>query len=134
MKLLFWMNVFMLHFGIAYYLKEKVNAEFTAIIDTPNKPKQMFLNQKIVNFKKTWYFHDHIKKIDTTPDLEYLSNFEKKYNIVRNDFEIPTSPCLNMFLRESYKSLITRTTRLRTRGCPSLFSSLKALPKEDFSA
>ena len=81
MKLLFWMNVFMVHFGIAYYLKEKINADFTAIIDTPNKPKQMFLNQKIVNFKKTWYFHDHIKKIDATPDLEYLSNFEKKYNI-----------------------------------------------------
>ncbi len=81
MKLLFWMNVFMLHFGIAYYLKDKINAEFTAIIDTPNKPKQMFLNQKIVNFKKTWYFHDHIKKITVTPDLEYLANFEKKYNI-----------------------------------------------------
>ena len=42
MKLLFWMNVFMLHFGIAYYLKDKINAELTAIIDTPNKPKQMF--------------------------------------------------------------------------------------------
>ena len=81
MKLLFWMNVFMLHFGIAYYLKDKINAELTAIIDTPNKPKQMFLNQKIVNFKKTWYFHDHIKKITATPDLEYLAKKKKKYNI-----------------------------------------------------
>ena len=81
MKLLFWMNVFMLHFGLAYYLKQKLDAEFTAIIDTPNKPKQMFLNQKIVDFRKAWYFHDHIKKMTEKPDLEYLSNFEKKYQI-----------------------------------------------------
>ena len=81
MKLIFWINIFMTHFGLAYYLQKKLNGDFYAIIDTPNKPKTMFLNQKLVNFKKTWYFHDHVKKQDQNPDLEYLVNFEKKYHI-----------------------------------------------------
>jgi hypothetical protein len=71
----------MLQFGLAYYLQEKINGDFFAIIDTPNNPKKMFQNQKLVNFEKSWYFHDHIKKITKEPDFEYLSNFEKKYNI-----------------------------------------------------
>jgi len=71
----------MAHFGLAYQLQQEMNADFFAIIDTPNKPKKMFQNQKIVNFKKAWFFHDHIKKTFEKPDLEYLSNFEKKYKI-----------------------------------------------------
>jgi hypothetical protein len=41
---------------------------------------KFFQEQKLVPFKKVWYFHDHIKS-DKKPDLEYLSSFEKKYNI-----------------------------------------------------
>ena len=59
----------MTHFALAYYLQKKLNDDFYAIIDTPNKPKTMFLNQKLVNFKKTWFFHDHIKKSIKKPDL-----------------------------------------------------------------
>ena len=80
-RLLFWVNGFMLHFGLAYYLQQKLDGDFYAVIDIPNNPKKMFLNQKIVDFQKTWYFHDHIKKTTSKPDLEYLSNFEKKYQI-----------------------------------------------------
>lgn len=80
-RLLFWVNGFMLHFGLSYYLQEKLDDDFYAVIDIPNNPKKMFLKQKMVNFQKTWYFHDHIKKISTSPDLEYLSYFEKKYQI-----------------------------------------------------
>ena len=61
-RLLFWTNVFMLHFGLAYYLQQKIDAEFYAIIDVPNKPKKMFQNQNLINFQKTWYFHDQIIK------------------------------------------------------------------------
>jgi hypothetical protein len=28
-----------------------------------------------------WFFHDHIKKTQQLPDLDYLKNFEKKYQI-----------------------------------------------------
>jgi len=71
----------MLHFGLAYYLKQKLNDDFYAIIDVPNNPKKFFLIQKMINFQKTWYFNDHIKKETSKPDLEYLTNFEKKYQI-----------------------------------------------------
>jgi len=80
-KILFWIDIAMAHFGLAYQLQQKLDVDMFAIIDTPNKPKKMFKNQKIVNFQKTWFFHDHIKKVIEKPDLEYLSNFEKKYNI-----------------------------------------------------
>lgn len=80
-RLLFWINVFMSHFILACYLQKKIDDDFYAIIDVPNNPKKMFLNQKIVNFQKVWYFHDHIKRIKIKPDLEYLANFEKKYRI-----------------------------------------------------
>ena len=71
----------MMQFGSAYSLQEKFDGDFYAIIDTSNNPKKMFHEQKIVDFKKTWFFHDHIKKLTKEPDLEYLSNFEKKYQI-----------------------------------------------------
>ena len=80
-RLLFWTNVFMLHFGLAYYLQQKIDAEFYAIIDVPNKPKKMFQNQNLINFQKTWYFHDQIIKTQQKPDLEYLSKFEERYQI-----------------------------------------------------
>jgi len=80
-KFLFWIDIVMAHFGLAYQLQQKLDADFFAIIDTPNKPKKMFENQKIVEFQKTWFFHDYIKKVIEKPDLEYLSNFEKKYEI-----------------------------------------------------
>ena len=80
-KYLFWVDIFMAHFALAYQLQQKVDADFFAIIDTPNKPKKMFQNQKLVNFKKKWFFHDHIKKSFENPDLKYLEGFEKKYQI-----------------------------------------------------
>lgn len=80
-KLLFWTNVFMLHFSLSYYLQQKLDDDFYAIIDVPSKPKKFFQNQKIVNFKKTWDYNDQIKKTSKKPDLEYLKKFEKKYKI-----------------------------------------------------
>ena len=71
----------MLHFELAYYLQQQIDDEFYAIIDINNNPKKMFLKQKLVNFKKTWYFHDNVKKTIKSPDLKYIANFEKKYQI-----------------------------------------------------
>jgi hypothetical protein len=80
-KLLFWINGFMLHFALSYYLQQKLKDDFYAIIDVPNNPRKMFDSQSLVNFKKTWYFHDHIDRTKSKPDLEYLVNFEKNYHI-----------------------------------------------------
>jgi hypothetical protein len=70
-----------LNFGVAKYLKENIDCELFALIDTHNKTKKFFQDQKIVNFNETWYFRDHIIKSNKNIDLDYLSKFEIKYNI-----------------------------------------------------
>jgi hypothetical protein len=80
-KFLFFIDLVMSQFGLSYQLQQKLDSDFFAIIDTPNNPKEMFLNQRIVNFKKTWFFHDQIKRSKEKIDFEYLENFEEKYNI-----------------------------------------------------
>ena len=79
-KILFWFGVDFTDFCMSYYLKDMHNSDFYAIVDITNKPKKFFQEQKLVPFKKTWYFHDHINS-KKKADLEYLSTFEKKYNI-----------------------------------------------------
>jgi len=79
-KILFWFGADFTNFCMSYYLQKMHDAEFYAIVDITNKPKKFFQEQKLVTFKKIWYFHDHIKS-DKKPDLQYLSSFEKKYNI-----------------------------------------------------
>ena len=78
-KLLLWIDG-PLYFSIAYNLQKMYDCDIYAIIDVTNKPKNFYINQKIVKFKKIWFFHDNINKIHT-PNLEYLSLFEKKYGI-----------------------------------------------------
>jgi hypothetical protein len=79
-KILFWLDQDLSYFCMSYYLKDMHNSDFYAIVDITNKPKKFFQEQKLVPFKKTWYFHDHINS-KKKADLEYLSTFEKKYNI-----------------------------------------------------
>ena len=81
LKILFWVDGFFLHFSLAYYLQSQLNADFFGIIDINSKPKKFFQNQNLVNFKKIWFFHDYVKKTHQTPDYDYLSNFEKTYQI-----------------------------------------------------
>jgi hypothetical protein len=66
---------------LSYHLQKKIDADFYAIYDLPNKTRTFFENQKLVNFKKTWHYHDHINFKKNKIDPEYLSNFEKKYGI-----------------------------------------------------
>lgn len=80
-KLLFWINGFLLHFSLAYYLQSKLDAEFYGLIDIISRPKKFFQDQTLVNFEKIWFFHDHIEKTHQQPDIDYLSNFERNYKI-----------------------------------------------------
>jgi len=79
-KIIFWLGSDLTHFCIAYYLQKMYDCELYAIIDITDKPKKFFLDQKLVNFKKIWFFHDFVK-LSNSPDIHYLSSFEKKYNI-----------------------------------------------------
>jgi hypothetical protein len=79
-KILFWCGVDFTHFCLSYYMQKKHDTEYYGIIDITNKPKKFFQHQKLVPFKKTWYFHDHIQ-LKKKPDYEYLKYVEEKYNL-----------------------------------------------------
>ena len=71
-KILCWMGSDFTHFCLTNYLEKMIDAEYFAIIDITNKPKSFFENQKLVKFKKIWFFHDHISKKNEKIDLEYF--------------------------------------------------------------
>jgi len=79
-KILFWMGGDFTHFSLSYYLQKMHDCDLYGIIDITNKTKNFFQKQDLVDFKKTWFFHDHIN-INKKPDLEYLNYIEKKYDL-----------------------------------------------------
>jgi hypothetical protein len=79
-KILFWINGSLTSFCIAHSLQKKINSDFYAVIDSYDKPKVFFQNQNLVKFQKTWFYHDYFQNM-AKPDLKYLSNFEKKYDL-----------------------------------------------------
>ena len=80
-KIFFWLDQVFIMYILSYHLQKKIDADFYAIYDLPNKTKTFFENQKLVNFKKIWHYHDQINFKKNEIDMEYLSNFEKKYDI-----------------------------------------------------
>jgi hypothetical protein len=80
-KILFYLNSNFVNFGIAKFLQEKYDYEIYAIIDCNSNLKKFFQNQKIVQFKKSWYFRDYVQNYSKINDLVSLKEFENKYNI-----------------------------------------------------
>ena len=80
-KIIFWFGVNYTHFCLSYYLQKKLDCEMYAITDVTERPQIFFKNQKLVDFKQTWFFHDHITQENKKPDLNYLAKFEKKYKL-----------------------------------------------------
>ena len=79
-KIIFWLNAYMLFFGLAQKLQNKHDCELYAIIDITNRTKKFFENQDLIKFQQTWFLHDHLQKNEKI-DIDYLTNFEKKYSI-----------------------------------------------------
>ena len=79
-KLLFWFGADFTHFFLSYYLQKKLDADFFSIVDITNKTKSFFESQSLVNFEKSWFYHDNIKP-NQNVDEQYLKNFEEKYDI-----------------------------------------------------
>ena len=80
-KLLFWIDQGLLHFGLAKFIQENLDCEIYSIFEVTEKAKKFFQNQKIVNFEKKWFYHDYILKQKSKPDIKYLEEIEKKYNL-----------------------------------------------------
>jgi len=81
-KLLVWIGGTFFHFCIAKYIHDNYDCELYTIIDADNEKKIFFEKQKLVSFKKTWFYRDHV---DTNPkrkhNLDYLISFEERTGI-----------------------------------------------------
>ena len=77
-KILFWVDVSLIQFGIAKTLQEKIDSDFYIIYDLNHHLKKSFMQQNLVNFKKEWYFWDNIGKTKE-PNIEYLKQIEKNH-------------------------------------------------------
>jgi len=80
-RILFWLDSGLIYYGIAYFLNQKHDCEMYSIIETHEKPRKFYENQKLTPFKKIWFFHDYVSTQNKEPDLKYLSSIEKKYGI-----------------------------------------------------
>tara|TARA_Y100000996_G_scaffold213798_1_gene167895 strand:+ start:815 stop:2317 length:1503 start_codon:yes stop_codon:yes gene_type:complete len=80
-KLLFWIDQALFHYGLAKYIQENLDCEMYSIFEVTENAKKFFKKQKIVNFEKTWFFHDNILKQKKNFDLKYLQDIERKYNL-----------------------------------------------------
>ena len=53
-KILFFIDLWFFHFGIAKYIQEKSDYELFTIYEAEDKAKKFFNKQQFVNFKKNW--------------------------------------------------------------------------------
>lgn len=79
-RILFWLDANLLYYCLSYYLQKKHPSDYFAIVDITERPKTFFQNQKLVDYKKLWFYYDHVT-IKQEIDVDYLRNFEKKYGI-----------------------------------------------------
>ena len=126
---MYWIGTNFTHYCIAKSLKEKIPNESYAIFDITSKPKKFFEKENIVDFKKKWFFHNHILNTKQMPDLEYLSKFEKKYNIQLS--KIVFSERLFSEFNEFYKFQTNEILRIAELEC-KFFEQVLDEIKPDF--
>ena len=80
-KIIFWMNDDLSALALPKILQEKYSFDIFGIFDITDKPKKFLAKQKLVNFSKLWFFHDHISKTNQKPDREFLKSIEEKYKV-----------------------------------------------------
>jgi len=111
-KLLFWIDRAMVHFFLAKSIQDNLDCEMYSIFEVTNKPKIFFQNEKLIKFKKIWFYYDYILKTKRKPDLNYLKSIEEKYNIplwliAANDrFFMDCYTCHNKFYKFSYDEIL----------------------------
>ena len=83
-KIIFWISADLLPFCLAHFLQKHNVGDFYSLTDISNNPRKFFEEQEFVNFSKNWFYHDYMA-INKEVDLEYIENFQKKYNIDLNE-------------------------------------------------
>lgn len=127
-KIFLWLNADLIDFCMSYYLQKISDAEFYAIIDITNKPKKFFNKQKLVQFKKIWFYHDHVKT-DKPLDLDHLADIEKRFNL--NLWELSLNERIFYWFNKFHK--FTRDEILSILDCEcTLFEQILYEVKPDF--
>jgi len=80
-NILIWSSGPDLYFCMSYYLQKNYDTNLSIIFDVTNRPKSFFEKQKIINFNKIWFYHDHISKNYVVNDRTYLKEFETRFDI-----------------------------------------------------
>lgn len=80
-KILLWPRSSLTFFGISEYLKKNIDCEIFGVIDDNHVAKKFFSHQKIVDYKKMFYYNDYINSSFEKHDIKFLTDFEKKYDI-----------------------------------------------------
>ena len=80
-KILFFINSELIHFGLAHKLEKNPNVRLWAIYDIPEESNLFFQKQDLVKFEQSWFYRLSTYNFQHKPDLEYLTQFEKKYGI-----------------------------------------------------
>jgi len=128
MKIIFWLNAFLLFYGLSYNLQKKSDYELYSVVDVTDKTKDFFTNQNLVNFKKQWFLHDHIKK-KSEPDINYLLDFEKRYSI--NIWQLGFNERIFYFYNDFYKFTQNEILSILEQEC-KLFENILDEVKPDF--
>ena len=115
-RILFYIDLFTLHFGLANYVQKNTDYELFGLIDTTNKPKNFFQNQKLVKFKNQWFYHDFID-IHKVPDFEYLKKLSNIYGLdvkklIKNDRHFNHYNKFFTFTENQKKSIFAQECKL----------------------
>ncbi len=79
-RVLVWIDPTFMQFAITKFLQKKYDADYFAVTDLNHHLQKSFMKQEIVNFKKIWHYWDESFKTQKI-NLEYLANFETKYDM-----------------------------------------------------
>ena len=79
-KIIFWFSADLLPYCLAHFFQKQRDSELFAIFDVTNKPKEFFKKQEFIKFTNFWFYHDQMK-FEIKPDIDYIENIEKKYNL-----------------------------------------------------
>ena len=93
---------------LSYHLQKKIDADFYAIYDLPNKTRTFFQNQKLVSFKKTWYYNDQINFKKNSFDFDIVA-----YNLTEANAFFYNGQLIDMEITESQmKSFIEENAQM----------------------
>ena len=80
-KVIIWDSAHFFPFLLSNSLQKTADFEFYGIFSCAERQKKFFKEQNIVNFKKSWFYHEHIFPDKQITDTDFLKEIENEYNL-----------------------------------------------------